>query len=80
MDQALIDFANQNGFDKHSVQSLADFIIERTAKYVTAENVHDVVQAYIPEWLRVQNLMATEALTKMHMFAPLMRDMIRADA
>lgn len=28
MDQALIDFANQNGFDKHSVQSLADFIID----------------------------------------------------
>lgn len=74
------EYANRFNCDAHSVQSLMDFIIERVGDKVTAENVHDVVQAYTPEWLRLQESMAGEALTKMHIFAPMVRDLIKREA
>lgn len=77
--QQATEYANQFGFDAHSVQSLMDFIIERVGDKVTAENVLDVVQAYTPEWLRLQESMAAEALTKLHILSPMVRDMIEAE-
>ena len=84
MDQALIDFANQNGFDPHSVQSLADFITERTAKYVTAENAAslidgELVQAMVPEWMRVQEQLSVTAHVNPTAFARGLLDLIQAE-
>lgn len=74
------DFAKANGFDLAAVQSLSDFIIERMGEYITEDNVVDIVEAYVPEWLRVQEKLALIAHMNPAQFAEGIRLMIEAEA
>lgn len=72
------DFAAANGFDSNAVKSLIDFMVERFGQRINANNVQDVLEAYIPEWLRLQESMAVDAHMHPTEFAGLVYDAIKS--
>lgn len=80
MNQRIADFANETGLNAASIESLFLFIADRVGDKVNEENVQDILEAYIPQWLAAQDRLATEALTKFPQFCGVIYDMIRAEA
>lgn len=75
----IAEFSSAHNFDERAVRNLIDFMVERTGDFINEENAVDVLQAYIPEFMRVQENLAVQAHTHMSQFAPLIADLIRSE-